>query len=220
MNRFPCKKCVGRPNVGLKVGNRVQLRSIVGRLRPYIWIALGLFLVGMIIGGWDGRMLAGWLGPMENSLRSKAILMHRDSRPVMVFALFVNNLEVSLTMLAGGLLFAAVPVIGALANGALVGYVLAQLSRATGASPLLLFAAGVLPHGIFEIPAYILSSSVGLRLGWLMLRALAGYSTRSAWRCAARDIAPTVLWVMGLLFVAACIEANITPILLHAALRH
>lgn len=198
---------------------RTGLFAIAARLRPFLLVALALFVGGALAGGLLGPELRGWLLPMEHGLKQEALRLSHTTRMEMVFALFVNNLKVSLMMLFGGFVFAFIPAAGAIANGALVGFVVEQLAAVTRANLFLLVVAGILPHGLFEIPAYLLASSSGIRFGWLTLGSLSGVRRPKAWRAAWQDLAPTLLWLTGLLFAAALIETNVTPLLLHAVTR-
>jgi stage II sporulation protein M len=202
------------------LNRRVDLFSIAVRMRPYLLAALSLFAGGALAGGLLGPELRGWLLPMERGLRQEAFQLSRDTRLEMAFALFVNNLKVSLLMLFGGFVLAFIPAMGAVTNGALVGFVVEQLATVTHANLLLLIFAGILPHGLFEIPAYLLASGSGIRFGWLALRSLAGEGRQQEWRTAWQDLAPTILWMIGLLFAAALIETNVTPLLLRAAVGY
>lgn len=199
---------------------RADLFSIARRMRPYMLVALALFAAGAAAGGLFGLELRGWLLPMEHNLKQEALMLQRDTRAAMAFELFVNNLKVSLMMMFGGFFFAFIPVMGAIANGALVGFVVAHLAARTHANVLLLILAGILPHGLFEIPAYLLASGCGIRFGWYVLRSLAGRRHPGAWQAAWRDLAPTLLWIMGLLVAAALVETNVTPLLVRAVAGH
>ena len=190
------------------------LFPLIQRMRIFFWLSFGIFVLGALLGAIFSHPLAVWIIPMVNSLRSEAHGLQKDAFFPAMFLLFTNNLKVSLLMICGGVLFGVVPVLGVLANGALVGFVLLILTVKDHVNPLLIFVAGILPHGIFEIPAYLLASALGMRIGWLIIRTLADRAGTDEWRAVGKDAAPTILWVMGLLFVAAMIETGITPLLI------
>jgi stage II sporulation protein M len=74
---------------------------------------------------------------------------------------------------------------------------------------LLFVAAAILPHGIFEIPSFIISASLGFILGAAVLAEWRGAGDSAA---TARAHARTfLLVVVPLVAVAAFIEAFITP---------
>jgi len=73
-----------------------------------------------------------------------------------------------------------------------------------------------LPHGIIEIPAFLLSGSAGIRLGFLTARAyrLQGAERFSLLRDALRETALIVLGLAPFYMVAGIIEGTITPIIM------
>jgi len=107
-----------------------------------------------------------------------------------------------------GLGLGLVPLLVVTSNGFLLGVVAYSAVQKSGA---VFLAAGILPHGIFELPAVLFSISLGFRLGYLLALTLAkekvdlSGETRMAVRLLWRYITP-------LLFLAAAIETFITPI--------
>ena len=114
---------------------------------------------------------------------------------------------VAMAMLLG-LGLGLIPLLVATSNGFLLGVVAHGAIQQSG--PLFL-AAGILPHGILELPAVLVSIAIGFRLGYLLSLTLArekadlAGETRIAVRFLWRYITPT-------LFLAAIIETFITPI--------
>jgi stage II sporulation protein M len=89
-----------------------------------------------------------------------------------------------------------------------------------GYSPALLFAAGLLPHGIFEIPALMLVSAAILRVGALLVTPQAGKSMGQILLELLGESAAIIVGVVWpLLAIAAVIEAKITPTLLLGVLK-
>jgi len=124
--------------------------------------------------------------------------------------LFWHNFRAVLTMAILGLALGVYPLLGILLNGALLGVVLA-FSILNG-QPLV-FMAGVLPHGLFELPALAIGAGTGFHLGWGPLRKdWAGY------RPAFREALDALLLSVALLVIAAVIEVNITPLVINLVL--
>lgn len=190
----------------------------VGGGRAMFVAAFLLFVVGAVL----GAVLAGSLGhlltPLEQSVRREAANMKTQSVWATEWMLFENNWKVSLFMMAGGIVFGILPVIGVLLNGALVGYVVRQMAGSVHASPIVIVLAGIVPHGIFEIPAYCLASGYGMWLGWQVWQTTRRHKQRESWKSIVQVGGVTLLWVTVLLFVAAFIESHITPALLRLAL--
>ncbi|MBI4771919.1 MAG: stage II sporulation protein M [Chloroflexi bacterium] len=95
----------------------------------------------------------------------------------------------------------------------LVGYFAGQMSL-IGVSPLLFFAAFILPHGIFEIPAAILEGAAILRLGASILAPPPGKTLGDGWLMALADWAKISLALVApLLSAAALLETFVTPLI-------
>ena len=92
-------------------------------------------------------------------------------------------------------------------NGFLLGIVGYGAVEKAGISFLL---AGILPHGIIELPVVLVSIAIGFRLGYLLALTLAREKVnlsgeiKTAFHILMR-------WVAPLLFLAAIIETFITP---------
>ncbi len=190
------------------------------RMNPYLRGSLLVFVLGMVLGAVFAIPLQAALNPLIGDLKTLASGMKNDSFAAMMLTLFWHNLRTSVAMMIGGILFGVLPIIFVLANGALVGYILVITYQTTHLNPFLLFAAGILPHGIFEIPAYLLASAFGMRVGLLIFRSLGHRQGEGSWRRLGKDLLPTLVIVTILLFIAANIETGITPVLLGLAYRH
>ncbi len=89
-----------------------------------------------------------------------------------------------------------------------------------GASPLKLVVFGILPHGIFEIPALILSSAAVLYIG---IALVTPRSQRTLGEVLIEAIADWtkigIGLVLPLLTIAAVVETWVTPVLLLSMLK-
>ena len=90
-----------------------------------------------------------------------------------IFYLFIHNLLVSLQVMLLGLIIGIPPLFGLFANGALLGSVAVAMAR-EGMPVFSLMLRGVLPHGILELPAFIISASFGLKFGFHFIFPLTG----------------------------------------------
>ena len=117
--------------------------------------------------------------------------------------LFLNNLRAcGVTMLYGLIPFVRLP---ALALGL----------NAAADRTMLLFAAALLPHGIFELPAMILAFAMGLYVcGHLTRRCRHDGAALSLGQCAALAARTLVFLVLPLLILAAVTEAYVTPVVM------
>jgi len=89
-----------------------------------------------------------------------------------------------------------------------------------GISPLKLALFGILPHGIFEIPALILSSAAVLYIGIALVTPRSHLTLGEVLIDAIADWAKIgVGLVLPLLTIAAALETWVTPVLLHSMIK-
>ncbi len=125
---------------------------------------------------------------------------------------FLHNIQAVLVMLFFGLL--SFGVLGELAFAINIGVIgaLFALLESLGLPATTLFLAGVLPHGIFEIPAIIFSSAGILYFGATMVTPNPSKTMGEVFIRAISDwFKIGVGIVLPLLFIAALIEVYITP---------
>jgi stage II sporulation protein M len=80
----------------------------------------------------------------------------------MFFVILLFNSAESFAVLLAGILFGVVPLIAVATNGYILGATYMFASRSVG---FVKAAKEVLPHGVFEILAVLISAAYGLRLG-------------------------------------------------------
>jgi stage II sporulation protein M len=129
-----------------------------------------------------------------------------DESWIVAVKLFINNLQVSMILFAGGATFGVLTCVILLSNGLLVGGVIELVRQQQG---LVYAAAAILPHGIFEVPAILTAGALGIHLGVLLWHELHGRGDAAAGALVLARIFGAV--VIPFLAVAAFIEAFITP---------
>lgn len=127
-------------------------------------------------------------------------------------AIFINNLRV---LLLAGLVsvfsFGALTLLLTLVNMGLVSFLITEIVL-LGYNPWLFVAAFILPHGILEIPAILIGMTFALRMGAALVSPPEGLDVgQGLLLTSANFIKVLILVVIPLLFIAAFIEANITP---------
>ena len=126
--------------------------------------------------------------------------------------IFSNNLRV--IVLAGIVTifsFGTLALLLTLINAGLVSFLIAQIVM-LGYNPWLFIATFILPHGIFEIPAVLIGMTFALRIGAGLVSPPAGLDIGQGFLLTmANFVKITVFLIIPLLFLAAFIEANITP---------
>jgi stage II sporulation protein M len=132
--------------------------------------------------------------------------INEQSPPQMAVTLFINNLEASLLLFIGGATFGIITLMILLTNGVIIGFVVEYAAKLQGSAAVV---AGIVPHGIFEIPAFIIASGLGFLLAESMWLELKGMD--DAAEHAGKLARIFIMVVIPLLAAAAIIEAFITP---------
>jgi stage II sporulation protein M len=130
-----------------------------------------------------------------------------DSTPAeLAVTLFINNLQACTLMFLGGATLGLLTAFIILTNGVVIGSVMELVRQQQGG---LYVAAALLPHGIFEIPAFIVSGTLGLLLARALWTEVNGNGDAAG---EALGLGRTFLFVViPLVAVAAVTEAFITP---------
>ncbi|KAF5082823.1 stage II sporulation protein M [Methanoculleus horonobensis] len=132
-----------------------------------------------------------------------------DSPAVLAGKLFLNNLTACLLLFLGGASLGVVTMLILSVNGLLIGALTELVRQQQG---MLFIAAALAPHGIFEIPAFLIAGGLGLLLGRELIGEWHGTSDAAA---EARHLGRLFLrLVVPLLAIAAVVEAFITPAIL------
>lgn len=136
---------------------------------------------------------------------------------VSAVGLFINNWSAAfLSILYGFLPFVFLPLFPLLLNGGMLG-VMAAWYELAGQS-MGLFLVGILPHGVFELPAICMACALGLRLCLLLCRKLLRRKTEcSVTQYLADALRCALLLILPLLLLAAVVEAYLTPVLMMLA---
>lgn len=130
--------------------------------------------------------------------------------------LFLHNAQAAgLSVLYGLLPFCCLPLLSLALNGVVIGGVLAVVQATGVAGVLLTVLLGLLPHGVFELPAVLLAMSLGV----VLCRHISGSILRRPWAIPLEDLLGHLLRVyllviLPMLAVAAVVETYITPVLL------
>ncbi len=128
--------------------------------------------------------------------------------------IFVNNLRASfMSTLFGCIPLIYLPALAIGLNAAVLG-ALAAYYQASGLS-LLLFLAGIVPHGIVEIPALLLAFACGLYLCKELTARVLGRETSGTLSGVFLSVARLYLTVIvPMLAAAAILEAYVTPLVI------
>jgi len=161
----------------------------------------------------------GWVGSMQNPAVGESLMklfekevagqMDIDNPLDMSIKLFINNFEACLLLFLGGASFGILTIFIMSLNGIVIGAIMEIIHKDHSWA---FIAAALIPHGIFEIPAFIISGALGILLAQSLISEwYGGADTAGEAQKLARIF---VLYVLPLVVVAACVEAFITPVII------
>jgi stage II sporulation protein M len=180
-------------------------------LTDAIIITLLLFLTTMCV---------GWVGSAQNPAIGNELLKLFEKDVAgqinpgdsfdMCTKLFFNNLEACILLFLGGASFGILTIFIMSLNGIVIGAIMEIIRKDHS---VIFVAAAIVPHGIFEIPAFIISGALGILLAQALISEYyTGTDTAVEARLLSRRF---ILWVIPLVAIAACVEAFITPVVIH-----
>jgi uncharacterized membrane protein SpoIIM required for sporulation len=129
-----------------------------------------------------------------------------------VFAIWGQNVRVLVIGLGLGIFsFGILGMLPALATIGIAGYLM-ELLATQGIDRAAYLAGFILPHGVLEIPAVIFATAAVLKMGAVLATPDRGRTVGETWLVSLADWVKVMLGlVIPLLFVAAMVEAWVTP---------
>ncbi len=179
----------------------------IGNL-PFHIASILAFGLGIALGDYvSANGLVGFLGIQPGTINPA---IEQVFGPALGFDIFLNNWLVSIATGLAGIGFGLPTFQTILFNGFILGALLPAFQNLT------LFLAGILPHGIIEIPSFVLSGSVGIKLGFAALktRFQPGPESQESLSSTLRQAVYIVVGLAPLFLVAGLIEGNLTPIIM------
>lgn len=213
-----------KPSANLRLGFKSVLRynfeimikdfikSYLSKIKTYTIFVFVIFLISIFLGYALAHAYPEKTKEIVYENLKNLIEPAKNYSPFQMFGfIFFQNLTVALISIFLGIIFGFIPVLITIINGLSLGVVSSIFQEQFN---LYFFMAGILPHGIIEIPAFIFSAASGL---WLW---------RSIWQRLLYDkgnlkeeffsiIVFFVLVIAPMLIVAAMIETFITPRILN-----
>jgi stage II sporulation protein M len=199
---MPGKDSFGEIHLSLK-DDAAYLKSI----GACIWLSVFIFAATAVMGYYAAEfnpaLADEWLKELD------ALKWILGQPPVIIMVIiFLKNFLASIMSALLGLGLGIMPLIVDITNGFMLGLVSYGVLQKEG---LLYLLAGILPHGIIELPTVLVSIGLGFRLGYLLILSVLGerVDLRGEMKTAVRIL---IRWIMPLLLIAAAIETFITPI--------
>jgi stage II sporulation protein M len=173
----------------------------IKRIKNYIWFSLFLFFGLMVI----GIIFPGFFEKQILEMIAELIKETEDLDGLsLVRFIFINNIKSGFFAMILGVFLGITPFIIGIVNGYILGFVINKSVELEG----ILVLWRLLPHGIFEIPAILISIGMGLRLGGFLFVSK-DKSVREFWKWIKDSFRVFVFIVVPLLVVAAIIEGGL-----------
>ena len=180
------------------------------KLRPYLVASIAILAAGGLLGAVAKSYVPDASRYLNENIEGFVKLFRALPKLELAGAIFLNNTLKALFVMVGGIALGILPVIFIFANGAAVGFVLYGSMESRG---LLTSLLAILPHGIFELPAILFATSMGILLGRSSINKLFGSGEAALANELALGLKFFVRIVVPLLFIAALVEAFVTSVL-------
>lgn len=188
----------------------LEIKKYAREIKPYIIFSSLIFIFGVFGGYFFAQNFHHQTEEIIKQLQSLySPAKEEDSLGLFIFIL-ENNITKLLAALILGIFAGLIPLASVFVNGMLLG-IFACVILEKSSWPFLI--AGILPHGIFEIPALILSTAIGIRIGAVAVRKLFGRKEKFIDEFA-KGLQFFISVVVPILFLAALIETYVTSYIL------
>lgn len=187
--------------------------SYLKSIKPYAYTMAAIFILSSIFGYLSLFYYPEYSQLLEGALKEFEGFTELSQFQLFLFIFLNNSVKIFFTIVLG-IFLAIVPVLMVFLNGYFIGGVIYLVLARSGWATIL---AGLLPHGIIEIPVFILAAGMGLMIGTRAAQKLFNtierdkYSIKEDLKNGIRIFAVVFL---PLLLAAALIESYITPVIL------
>lgn len=186
-----------------------------GEVAIFVVVSASFFIISFIL----GYLLAGesTTPPPEliEPLRRLAELIAGGDPLYQVAFIFVNNAVKSFLNVLLAPVFGIYPLTFILLNGFMTGFI---ASASVSRSGPLVVLFGLLPHGVLEIPAIIVSNALGLRIAFITMKKLLRMGHVNLRRELLSSLALVAKRVVPILLISAFVEIYISKSLVEAIL--
>ncbi len=179
--------------------------------KRWLFVAIFLFGIGLVLGLATPTGIDGLLPEDIAALEELADFFAPLPQSTVFVVILIKNVSAILISFALSPIFCLVPVVALTFNGWLIGLVSAAVIQEKSLGYLL---AGLLPHGIFELPALIMGEAVAFSFGTAVILALFRKERRNLLLPNFRRNLRYLGLALILLLPAAIIETYVTPLFL------
>jgi stage II sporulation protein M len=169
--------------------------------KKFIYVAIGIFFF---------FALMGYFIPVPEIIYKEITELIKEiiektqnlSQVGLIKFIILNNLQSTLFGILFGIVFGIFPILSAIGNGYILGFVASISVESGGISTLW----KILPHGVFELPAIFISLGLGIKLGTFIFRKKKSESLRNL---LVNSLRVFLLIIVPLLITAGIIEGTL-----------
>ena len=180
--------------------------------KRWLFIAVLLFGIGLVLGLASTAGITDLLAEDVADLEELAELLSPLPQAAFFVFVLIKNVSAVLISFALSPIFCLVPVMALIFNGGILGLVSVLVVQEKSVGYLLV---GLLPHGVFELPAFILGEAVALSFGTAVVLALFKKERRKLLLPNLRQNLRYLAVALILFLPAAIIETYVTPLFLN-----
>lgn len=178
--------------------------------KTYLAVAVLLFSMGIILGIYSPPG-SGLIEEEVTALKGMASRLAGLPPVMLAIAILLKNSIALLFSFAFSPLLGLIPVLTLVVNGWLLGVMAVEM---VGEISLVYFLAGILPHGIIEIPALLIGEAAAISFGTSIFYSLFRKNEPGYLAASFKKNFRYLLLAVALIVPAALIETFITPLLL------
>jgi stage II sporulation protein M len=187
-----------------------ERRAYLKRLSPYLKTSLAIFGSGIVI----GLMIVSYFPELADKFESSVVGFVKSFRGLskleLAAAIFLNNTLKTVLAILLGSLFGIIPAVFLLGNGIALGVIFSLSAQTRGVGLSLL---SIVPHGLLELPAVFLGTSIGLMVGSRVIKQFLRPPETTIGSELVQGLRFFITVILPLLFIAALVEAFLTAAL-------
>jgi len=188
-----------------------ERRAYLKRLYPYLKTSLVIFGSGIVI----GLMAVSHFPLLAQHFESSVVGFVKNFRGLskleLAAAIFLNNTLKTVLAILLGSLFGIIPAVFLLGNGIALGVIFSLSGQTRG---LWLSLLSIVPHGLLELPAVFLGTSIGLMVGSRVMKQFFRPPETTIGSELVQGLRFFITVILPLLFIAALVEAFLTSALI------
>jgi stage II sporulation protein M len=188
-----------------------ERRAYLKRLYPYLKTSLVIFGSGIVI----GLMAVSHFPLLAQHFETSVVGFVKNFRGLskleLAAAIFLNNTLKTVLAILLGSLFGIIPAVFLLGNGIALGVIFSLSAQTRG---LWLSLLSIVPHGLLELPAVFLGTSIGLMVGSRVMKQFFRPPETTIGSELVQGLRFFITVILPLLFIAALVEAFLTSALI------